>query len=131
MLLLGFSAMEALAVATEQQGPAGEEVPHDAAAARSTHDADVLRTWCCFADPCVGSPLVSRQQGLRVPPLRGRWCQGDYVYGTGGGRLPGGRVVTELDGIVFRRILESLDQSTRHGTRSPQTPLSHSIRTPT
>ena len=62
---------------------------------------------------------MSRQQGLRVPPLRGRWCQGDYVYGTGCGRLPGGLAVTELDGIVFRRDLESLNQSTRYGVRSP------------
>ena len=62
---------------------------------------------------------MSRQQGLRVPPLRGRWCQGDYVYGTGGGRLPGGRLATELDGIVFRNVLERLNQSTRYGMRSP------------
>ena len=53
--------------------------------------------------------MVSRQQGLRVPPLRGRWCKGDYVHGTGGGRLPGGRAVTKLDGMVFRNVLESLD----------------------
>ena len=62
---------------------------------------------------------MSRQQGLRVPPLRGRWCQGDYVYGTGGGRLPGARLATKLDGIPFRSVLESLDLSSHHGMRSP------------
>ena len=61
---------------------------------------------------------MSRQQGLRVPPLRGRWCQGDYVYGTGGGRLPGGRLATKLDGIGFGSVVESLYESTRHGAQS-------------
>ena len=53
--------------------------------------------------------MVSRQQGLRAPPLRGRWCKDDYVYGTGFGRLPGARLATELDGIGFRSVVESLD----------------------
>ena len=43
-----------------------------------------------------------------MPPLRGRWCQGDYVYGTGGGRLPGARAGIEIDGICFRSVLERL-----------------------
>ena len=54
-----------------------------------------------------------------MPPLCGRWCKGDYVHGTGGGRLPGGRLATKLDGIAFRNVLENLNVNGRHGMRSP------------
>ena len=51
------------------------------------------------AQPASAYPLGSRQRGLCVSPLRGRCSKGDYVHGTGGGRLPGGRLATKLDGI--------------------------------
>ena len=53
-----------------------------------------------------------------MSPLRGRWCKGDYVHGTGGGRLPGGRQATKLVGIGSRFVVESVDESTRLGARS-------------
>ena len=53
-----------------------------------------------------------------MSPLRGRWCKRDYVHGTGGGRLPGGRLATKLDGIGFGSVVESLYESTRHGAHS-------------
>ena len=59
---------------------------------------------------------MSRQQGLRVPPLRGRWCKGDYVLGTGGAGIPGGRAATELNGIGIGIVLESLALTLEHST---------------
>ena len=60
------------------------------------------------ADPLVGSLLVSRQRGLCVSPLRGRWHKGDYLHGAGGERLRGGRAATELDCVGFGCIVETL-----------------------
>ena len=51
-------------------------------------------------------------------PLCGRWCKGDYVHGTGGGRLPGVRLATKLVGIGCRFVVESLYESTRLGAHS-------------
>ena len=69
--------------------------------------------------PRIGSPLESRSRGLCVPPLRGRWRKGDYLHGTGGGRLPGGLVATKLDVKVNGSVVESIDESERHGAHSP------------
>ena len=59
-------------------------------------------------DPLVGSLLVSREGGRCVSPLRGRWHKGDFLHGTGGRRLGGGRVATELDCVGFGCIVETL-----------------------
>ena len=68
--------------------------------------------------PRRAHPLGSRQRVSAYPPLCGRWCKGDYLHGTGGGRLPGGRLATKLVGIGCRFVVESLYESTRHGAHS-------------
>ena len=54
-----------------------------------------------------------------MPPLRGRWHKGDYLHGTGGRRLRGGRAATEIVGKVTGSVVESVDESERNGAYSP------------
>ena len=54
-----------------------------------------------------------------MPPLRGRWCKGDYLHGMGGGRLPRGLVATKLEVKVSGSVLESVDESDRNGCAQP------------
>ena len=72
----------------------------------------------CTCSTRVGLPFGESAAGSLCLPLRGRWCKGDYVHGTGGGRLPGGRLATKLVGIRCRFVVESLYESTRHGAHS-------------
>lgn len=51
---------------------------------------------------------MSREGGRCVSPLRGRWHKGDCLHGTGGRRVGGGRVATELDCVGFGCIVETL-----------------------
>ena len=77
------------------------------------------RVTCTCSSPRRYHTFGGRSRGLCFSPLRGRWRKGGYLHGMGGGRLPGGLVATKLDVKVNGSVVESIDESERHGCAQP------------